>query len=96
MIEGSFSSPHTKEVEQKPPFAEDLVLLGETEQRRRQHKMAEVAVSTVVTKLTELLVEQAAVAAVSVSQLAGVREQVENLKNELGWMQKLCRLTMVS
>ncbi|TKY70428.1 Disease resistance RPP8 protein 3 [Spatholobus suberectus] len=46
--------------------------------------MAEVAVSTVVTKLTELLVEQAAVA---VSQLAGVSEKVENLKNELGWMQ---------
>ncbi|KHN36075.1 Disease resistance RPP8-like protein 3 [Glycine soja] len=53
--------------------------------------MAEVAVSTVVTKLTELLVEQAAVAAVSVSQLAGVREQVENLKNELGWMQSFLR-----
>ena len=53
--------------------------------------MAEVAVSTVVTKLTGLLVEQAAVAAVSVSQLAGVREQVENLKNELGWMQSFLR-----
>ncbi|KAL2348560.1 hypothetical protein Fmac_002560 [Flemingia macrophylla] len=50
--------------------------------------MAEVAVSTVVTKLTGLLVEQAASAA---SQLAGVRGQVEGLKNELGWMQSFLR-----
>ncbi|KAK7406749.1 hypothetical protein VNO78_08380 [Psophocarpus tetragonolobus] len=50
--------------------------------------MAEVAVSTVVTKLAELLVEQAVPA---VSQLAGVREEVENLKNELGWMQSFLR-----
>ncbi|XP_027359841.1 putative disease resistance protein At1g50180 [Abrus precatorius] len=46
--------------------------------------MAEVAVSTVVTELSELLVEQAAAA---VSQLAAVRGQVESLKNELEWMQ---------
>ncbi|KAK7367351.1 hypothetical protein VNO80_09362 [Phaseolus coccineus] len=54
--------------------------------------MAEVAVSTVVTKLaellTQLLVEQTAAA---VSPLAGVRGQVENLKNELGWMQSFLR-----
>ncbi|RDX65850.1 putative disease resistance RPP8-like protein 2, partial [Mucuna pruriens] len=50
--------------------------------------MAEVAVSTVVTKLTELLVEQATEA---VSQLAGVKEEVEILKNELAWMQSFLR-----
>ncbi|KAK7309315.1 hypothetical protein RJT34_05938 [Clitoria ternatea] len=50
--------------------------------------MAEVAVTTVVTKLTELLVEQAKS---TVSQLAGVREKVETLKNELGWMQSFLR-----
>lgn len=44
--------------------------------------------STVVTKLTELLLEQAAAA---VSQLAGVRERVETLKNELAWMQCFLR-----
>ncbi|CAJ1930270.1 unnamed protein product [Sphenostylis stenocarpa] len=50
--------------------------------------MAEVAVSTVVPKLVELLMAQAAGA---VSQLAGVRGQVESLKNELGWMQSFLR-----
>lgn len=50
--------------------------------------MAEVAVSTVVTKLTQLLLEQATAA---VSPLAGVRSQVESLKNELGWMQCFLR-----
>ncbi|XP_061345665.1 putative disease resistance protein At1g50180 [Gastrolobium bilobum] len=58
--------------------------------------MAEVAVSTVVTKLTELLLEHAVGAAVSQlsgvrDQLSGVRGQVERLKNELGWMQSFLR-----
>ncbi|XP_058777823.1 probable disease resistance RPP8-like protein 2 [Vicia villosa] len=46
--------------------------------------MAEVAVSTVVTKLTELLLEQATS---SLSTLATARHQLEKLKNELSWMQ---------
>lgn len=62
-----------------------------TIREERQHRMAEVAVSTVVTKLAELLLEQAAAATVAVSHLAGVREQVESLKNELGWMQSFLR-----
>ncbi|KAK7307512.1 hypothetical protein VNO77_40646 [Canavalia gladiata] len=52
--------------------------------------MAEVAVSTVVAKLTELLVAQAA-DVVSQLAVAEVREQVERLKNELKWMQSFLR-----
>lgn len=50
--------------------------------------MAEVAVSTVVTKLTELLLEQASA---SVSQLTGVKHQVESLKQQLSFMQSFLR-----
>ncbi|KAL9328791.1 hypothetical protein ACSQ67_003794 [Phaseolus vulgaris] len=54
--------------------------------------MAEVAVSTVVAKLAELLTPLLVEQAVAVfSPLAGVRRQVENLKNELGWMQSFLR-----
>jgi len=46
--------------------------------------MAEVAVSTVVTKLTELLLEQTTS---TISHITTVRDQVESLKNQLSWMQ---------
>ncbi|AES95039.2 NB-ARC domain disease resistance protein [Medicago truncatula] len=46
--------------------------------------MAEVAVSTVVTKLTELLLEQTTS---TISHISTVRDQVESLKNQLSWMQ---------
>ncbi|KAK4259962.1 hypothetical protein QN277_003143 [Acacia crassicarpa] len=50
--------------------------------------MAEVAVSIVVEKLSELLVEQAVNA---VSVLDGVRHDVETLNNDLRWMQCFLR-----
>ncbi|KAF7809696.1 disease resistance RPP8-like protein 3 [Senna tora] len=50
--------------------------------------MAEVAVSIVVEKLSEMVVEQAVNA---VSVLHGVRDDVVNLKNELQWMQCFLR-----
>ncbi|KAL4314401.1 hypothetical protein HN51_068668 [Arachis hypogaea] len=49
--------------------------------------MAEVAVTIVVEKLAELLVQQAAEAVSEVECPEGVREQVGKLKNELAWMQ---------